>query len=170
MKFIVLDQPDRVGSWVMGQQGSRWFPGRGTAIGLMGHSGKLDAGVVYEGWNGASLQIHVAAVSGSHWMTRSYLHTVFEYPFLQLGARKLFGLVAESNLAAQRLDEHLGFQLEATLTNAHPDGALLVYSMTRETCPWTRDENGKTLRSARTRLRSSRNRTGTSEPANVGGE
>jgi RimJ/RimL family protein N-acetyltransferase len=49
---------------------------------------------------------------------------------------KILGLVESDNLEARRLDEHLGFHLEATLKNCAPSGDLLVYTMTREQCRW----------------------------------
>ena len=68
--------------------------------------------------------------------SRPLLAICFDYPFNQLGVRKILGLVPESNAAAKRFDEHVGFELEATLSEAHPTGNLLVYSMTREKCRW----------------------------------
>lgn len=80
--------------------------------------------------------MHVAAEPGVNWISRRFLHLVFSYPFVQLKCKKVLGVVGSGNTAAQRLDEHLGFELEATLTDAHPDGALLVYSMRKEDCRW----------------------------------
>ena len=151
MKYIIADQPELVGNWVLEQQGAKWNPGRGQAIGLF-EDERIIAGVVFDSWNGASMCIHVAAVPGARWRTRQYLNVVFYYAFEQMGCKKLLGLVGSGNKVAQRFDEHLGFVLEATLEAAHPDGNLLVYSMTKEQCRWlTRNylkENihGKTLR------------------------
>ena len=69
-------------------------------------------------------------------MTREYLRMCFAYPFQQLQCSKIIGLVGSKNEVARRFDEHLGFQLEATLEAAHPDGALLLYTMTKEQCRW----------------------------------
>lgn len=134
-KQIIVDDPDRFGAWVLEQQDAVWCPGRGQAIGLV-DGDKILAGVIFDSWNGASLCMHVAAVPGARWMTREFLYITFAYPFQQLGCKKLLGLVGSSNKAAQRFDEHLGFVLEATLEAAHPDGSLLVYSMTKEQCRW----------------------------------
>ena len=117
------------------QQGGTWSPGRGQALGLV-EDGRIIAGVIFDSWNGASLCMYVAAVPGARWMTREFLRLSFAYPFQQLGCKKLLGLVGSGNKAAQRFDEHLGFVLEATLEAAHPDGSLLVYSMTKEQCRW----------------------------------
>lgn len=69
-------------------------------------------------------------------MTREMLWYAFAYPFLQLRVQKILGLVAGSDKAVRAFDEHLGFVLEATLKDAHPEGDLLVYSMTKSQCRW----------------------------------
>ncbi len=134
MKRIFGGHDDLVGNWVMQRTGGTWTKGRGVGIGLLDSDRGLIAGVVFDSWNGASVCMHVAAVPGSRWMTREYLKFCFSYPFEQLKVKKILGLVGSQNLAAQRFDEHLGFVLEATLNDAHPDGALLIYTMTAAQC------------------------------------
>lgn len=135
MKRILLGRDDRVGAWVMERTDGGWVTGQGTAIGLE-EDGKLIAGVVYDSYNGASCCMHVAAVSGKRWMTREYLWACFAYPFVQLKVKKVLGPVGSANMPARAFDEHLGFVLEAALKDAHPDGELLIYSMTRSQCRW----------------------------------
>lgn len=154
MKHVVWDEPTRVMAFV-----ARILeipPSRdGAAIGLKDAYGNLIAGVLFDNYNGASIQMHVAAEPGARWMTREYLHCCFAYPFRQLAVRKIVGLVSCTNLPARRFDEHLGFHLEATLTDAHPDGDLLVYTMTKQQCRWLsiplrNPAHGKELTSAAT--------------------
>ena len=135
MKTVILNQPDRVGRWVAERTDGQWIEGRGFAFGLE-EEGELIAGVIFDSWNGASLCMHVAAKPGARWLTRDFIRVCFYYPFVQLRAKKILGLVGSGNTAARRFDEHLGFVLEATLADAHPDGDLLVYSMTPEQCRW----------------------------------
>lgn len=134
MKVIVTDQAERVSQWVAEQCGSVWRSGREQALGLV-EDGQILAGVVYDQWNFRSIGAHIAVLPGT-WPTRTFIRAGFAYPFLQLKAEKIIGFVGEGNLAARRLDEHLGFVLEATLKAAHPTGDLLVYSMTRDQCRW----------------------------------
>ena len=136
MTAIILGESDRVGTWVMSQNDAVWLPGQGHGFGVVEEGGELIAGVVFDNFNGVSVQIHVAALPGKNWITRDLLHLTFFYPFLQLRVRKLIGLVGSTNLAARRFDEHLGFQLEATLKDAYPDGDLLIYTMTPDQCRW----------------------------------
>jgi RimJ/RimL family protein N-acetyltransferase len=100
--------------------------------------GELIAGVCYDSYNGRSICMHVAS-ERKHWLSRGFLAAVFGYPFQQLGVTKILGLVDSTNLKARRFDEHLGFVLEARITDAVPDGDLLIYSMRRDQCRYLRD-------------------------------
>lgn len=105
-----------------------------TGIGLRKH-GELVAGVIYEGFNGRNVWMHVGAVPGRSWLNRAYLTACFAYPFAQLGVDRVSGWVYASNLDARRFDEHLGFQEEARLTGAAPDGGdVLIYAMRKKDC------------------------------------
>lgn len=109
-------------------------------IGLK-RDGEMVAGVVYEGWNGQQVWMHVAAAPGRRWMTREYLRYCFEYPFNELGAKQVRGWVNADNAEARRFDEHLGFEVEAVLNEAGPGGVdVLVYVMRREACRFINQE------------------------------
>lgn len=115
------------------------------AVGIgLEKDGELIAGVKFDNWNRASICMHVAAI-GKQWMTRDYLWYCFHYPFVELKATKILGLVAESNRDARRFDEHLGFRLEYSIPDAHPDGALLIYSMTPDQCRFLEMKHGQQI-------------------------
>lgn len=97
--------------------------------------GQLVAGVAYEGFNGRTVWMHVAAVPGARWMSRDYLRACFIYPFVQLGVDAVRGYVSASNKRALEFDKHLGFREEARLEGAAPDGGdVLILVMRREQC------------------------------------
>jgi hypothetical protein len=136
VRKILIGRDNIVGPWVCRLAGGTWTPGRGSTIGLLDEDDLLLAGVLYEDFNGANLLMHCAAVSGGQWLNREFLHCCFRYPFQQLGCKRVSGIVPSSNTAARRFDEHLGFKLEATLKDAHPEGDLLVYVMHKQDCRW----------------------------------
>jgi RimJ/RimL family protein N-acetyltransferase len=104
------------------------------AIGLE-RDGELVAGVVYEGYNGHNVWMHVAAEPSKRWMTKEYLRACFLYPFLQLKCSRVSGFVEAWNMDARKFDEHLGFKQEATLKGAASDGGdVILYVMRREEC------------------------------------
>lgn len=105
-----------------------------TGLGLS-QEGKLVAGVIYEGYNGKNVWMHVAAEPGARWMTKAYLKTCFAYPFVILGVNRVSGYVNASNLDARRFDEHLGFKQEAVLSGAAYDGGdVIIYAMWKKDC------------------------------------
>ena len=105
------------------------------ALGQLDRDGqRLQAGVIYENFNGVNLWMHNAIAPGAM-LTREFLRYAFAYPFDELGARRLSAWVDESNAAARRFDEHLGFKLETRLAGAARDGGdALIYVMRREDC------------------------------------
>lgn len=95
--------------------------------------GELVGGVLYERYSEQNLWAHMAGVG--NWITKSLLKAAFQYPFVQLGVRNLWGSVDASNEKARRLDEHLGFKPHAVLEGAAKDGGdVIIYRMTREEC------------------------------------
>lgn len=101
--------------------------------------GRLIAGVMYEGFTGHNIWMHVAAEPGGQWLNRKYLKTCFAYPFLQLGCKRVSGWVEASNEQARRFDEHLGFKKEAVLQGAARDGGdVFAYVMWRDECRFLR--------------------------------
>lgn len=109
----------------------------GTDIGIgWQRGGYLVAGVAYADWNGPNVVCHIASDGSRRWATRQYLWTIFDYPFNQLGVKRITVCVGEGNSASRRFVQHLGFGLESTLLDAHPTGDLLVYSMFKEQCKW----------------------------------
>jgi RimJ/RimL family protein N-acetyltransferase len=137
IKQVVFDSYE-VGSWVCARTGGTLDP-NSVAIGLQRTDDmRLIAGVLFDQYNGRSICMHVAA-EGAGWMTREYLRVCFDYPFNQAKVTKILGLVDSTNIQARRFDEHLGFQLEATLKDAGKFGDLLIYSMTRQQCRFLKE-------------------------------
>lgn len=142
MRHILTGHDNVVGPWVASRVGTVWSPERSTTIGLFSvHTGLL-AGVIYEGFNGANIGAHIASVPGKDWPTQGFLRFIFHYPFEQLGVKRITGLVASSNKQAVEFNLRLGFELEATLKDAHPEGDLLMFVMRKENCRWLKQRKG----------------------------
>ena len=133
--MIVIGEP--VCFWTAEQTGGRYFAGSGQGIGWE-KDGRLVAGVLYDNFNGRSVQMHVAAI-GHQWLVRKYLRTCFDYPFNQLKVLKVVGLVDSTNTDALRFDFHLGFKEEAVIKDAGKHGDLHVLTMTRDQCRFLGD-------------------------------
>lgn len=142
-RVVVINREDIVRPFMQRATDSEGAFECGHGIGLVELNddmmrGEVIAGTWFEGFNGSNINMHVAAIPGRRWMTREFLHFSFAYPFLQLGVKRITGIVPESNAAARRFDEHIGFTLEARLKDAAPDGDLLIYRMFKDECRWLR--------------------------------
>lgn len=107
--------------------------------------GALVAGVIYTGWNGRSLICHVA-VHGL--LTPAYMAAIFHYPFVHCGADKIIAPVIETNAESRRFVTKLGFVEEARIADAHPDGAIIIYTMRRAACRFIGERYAQRLKVA----------------------
>lgn len=93
------------------------------------------AATLYHDFSGTNVWMHVAGKPGRRWMNRHFLHEAFKFPFVDCGLRRITGWVEVDNMDARRLNEHLGFTVEATLEAAGSRGQdVLLYRMRREEC------------------------------------
>lgn len=137
--MIVTDK-DRIGPWVCERTGGIYEPSTSTAIGWE-IDGELVAGTLYDQFNGRSICMHVAVEKP---VTKTFTKACFEYPFKQLGVKKIIGLVDSTNESALRFDHHLGFVEEGRIKDAGKHGDLILLTMSRRECRWIQGEaNGR---------------------------
>lgn len=134
MREIVTEPPlIRWAETVIGH--ATCFDDDAKVIGLV-DGDHVHAAVVYEHFSRANCNVHVASDGSRRWLTRRFLVTVFAYPFLQCGLRRITGLVPASNLNALHFDLKLGFEVEGVMRHALPDDDMIILGMLRETCPF----------------------------------
>jgi hypothetical protein len=97
--------------------------------------GNVLGGVIYDGYTGGCIFMHQAGFS-RRWLTGNMLWIVFDYPFNQLGVRKVAGTINANNKELLDFNRKLGFKEEARIKDAYPDGDMLVLTMSREECRW----------------------------------
>lgn len=114
-------------AWVAKRLRGQFAP---TAVGI-GLGDPLVAGVIYENWNHRSVTCHIA-IEGR--MTPAYLAAIFHYPFKYLGVDKIICPVSEGNDESRALVENMGFTEEARISAAHPEGDMVIYTMTPDQC------------------------------------
>jgi RimJ/RimL family protein N-acetyltransferase len=149
MRRLVFDSP-LVGRFVAERAKCGYNPDLDTTIGVVEDSEALDGsdgsgdsmnrvagGVIFTNHTGASCWLHVA---GRHerWITHDMLAATFHYPFVQLGYRRIFGLVEKANEHALSFDLRLGFRVEAVLPEMFVSGPGVVVTMARDDCRWLR--------------------------------
>lgn len=128
-----------VGHWTASRIDGQYFEANSQAIGLK-KDGRIVAGVIYEHWNGKSVVCHMA-VEGR--LNRNFLWIIFDYAYNVCCVEKIILPVASSNLKSIKLVLNMGFEEEARLTNAHPTGDLVFFTMKRTDCRFLGVRYGK---------------------------
>lgn len=132
--YQIIDRDHhRVGDW-MRAMGSACYRDGATCIGLE-RKGRIVAATMYDYFNGASVFAHIA-IQGP--ITRQWLWYIFYYPFVQMGANIIFGMVPEGNLKSAAFAKRLGFTLAHAVADADPSGMLLFFTMRRDECRFLR--------------------------------
>jgi RimJ/RimL family protein N-acetyltransferase len=91
-------------------------------------------GVIYSDFTGESIVMHSASWD-QYWINRDMLFCTFEYPFNQLGVKRIFGQVPEDNVHARKFNEKIGFRVVARIEGVFRDNvACLVMCLEREDC------------------------------------
>ena len=137
---MIITQPkELIGAFVNVRQGcdprAPW--GSFNALGLI-TNGQLVAGIVYNNFEGASAEMHVSAIEGSRWMTKEFLFSAFDYPFNQLGLRRVTGRIKKRNKRAAAFVKHLGFKYEGTMRHYFADDDALIFGLLRGDCRFIR--------------------------------
>jgi RimJ/RimL family protein N-acetyltransferase len=120
---------------IAAHSGTAFNPVVDQCIARVTSKGKLRGGVVYSGYTGqgGSIGMHVVGFDPL-WINRDMLWMAFDYPFNQLGVKKVFGQVPASNQKALHFDLALGFKVEALVQDVFPDGDMILVAMYRDEC------------------------------------
>lgn len=111
------------------------------ALGVV-RNGELVAGVAYEQYNGVHC-VATIAVDHPMWATKSTMFHIFWFPFGTLECEAVSVLVPITNLQSLNLATKMGFEREAIIKYAAPDGShMVVLKMFRDQCRWIRHGQG----------------------------
>jgi len=134
--FVIITQPkELIGAYVNIKQGSAptlsW--GNYNALGLV-RGGVLVAGVIYNAYEGANVNMHIGAEDGSRWLTKDFLFAAFEYPFNERGRKRVSAFMKSMNKRAIDLATNLGFEYEGRLPNYYWNDDAVMYGLVKEKC------------------------------------
>lgn len=115
----------------------------GKAIGVA-RGDRLIGAVAYTNWRVCDIEMSCAA-DDPRWLNRSFLHTFFAYPFLQLRCLRVTIHTAKKNKRAREFVERIGFKLEGVHPRALDGRDACSYGMLRERCKWLRIDNGQAI-------------------------
>src|SRR3990167_11046547 len=104
---LMLFSGPGVVEWVESQLAAQYAA---NAVGIgWRRRGRFVAGLVFEGYNGANIFVHIAKLRGEP-MPVDLIAAMFDYPFRQLGLRRMSAMIAdrnkESKRFAKRSEEH----------------------------------------------------------------
>ena len=140
--ILLYGQDAQVASWVCQQLKLRPFPdGLYRAIGII-HADKLIGGVIYNNFitdaRGKPLLIEMTiSTVDKRWCTRHNLRELFQYPFLQLGVKRVQATTSRKAKRVRGTLSRLGFKFEGIIREGHPHGGDAAhYSMLFNECKW----------------------------------
>ena len=128
---IVDNELSRCQKWLGDKTG-----GVGTdmvvCIGLE-RNGELIAVTGYNLFNGRSCHVHFCIEKGAY-PTRQYVWFVHYYAFIQAGLEVMIAFMAASNERILKLARHLGYVEKYRLEDAHPDGDMVLCTLSAKNC------------------------------------
>lgn len=136
---MITSDAGLIGPWVAKKVRGTWHPEGSVCIGSV-IDGRIVAGVWYENFCQASITGHIAIEP--HGLTKTFLYAILHYPFEVCGVNKIIAPVGPENEPSQSFCRKLGFRLEATITDAHPHGDLLLYTLRRADCKYLETNHG----------------------------
>src|SRR5262245_41734826 len=88
MLRYITDQPELISAAIAKAVGGRAF-GNCSALGIQAEDGRLIAGIVYHHWQPelGTIEMSMAALPRTRWLTRETLHRMYSYPFDELGCQ-----------------------------------------------------------------------------------
>jgi hypothetical protein len=144
VKILRFERNDEAVAWAKKVIGIDGITGDVTSVSLVDDNDDFLAVTVFSAYTGTNIDMHIAARTKSHWLSRSYFNASFELPFRVLEVPRVTGLIRAENLDAQRFVSRLGFQYEGRMRKAFPDGGdLVLYGLLREEYlkhPWSENE------------------------------
>ena len=130
---IVFNEPSH-GHTIARAAGCNFNPDCDVSISRV-RGGELLGGVIYQNFTHESIAMHVAGFS-KQWLTRDLIWVCFHYPFEQLGVKRIFGQVPETNTTALHFDYWFGFKYLTKVDGVFPDGGVIVLVLEKEDCRW----------------------------------
>lgn len=132
------DQYDLI-SWAE-KNGNTKYRNDANAIGWE-KNGEIVAVVVMDTWSDGDCNVHIVSNQSRTWFSHAFIAAVFTHLFIELGLRRVTGLVPIANYKAIRFDLKLGFVVEGICRKASEEGDVAVLGMLKEECRWIRGVN-----------------------------
>jgi len=123
-----------------------WTPENSQAIGWISSDDKINAGAVYQDFNGRSVWAHIA-IDGA--IAPLFISAIFDYPFRQLKAEQILCSIMDTNKKSLHLARHMGFKPVSFIPDVYPGSSIFVVALKRDDCRYLRADYGKKRKNAR---------------------
>ena len=132
----ILIADDRLLDWIAARIPSvgpnHGWHGRAHAIGI-GLDGEIIAGMALMNVDRQHGNAEIAmAASTPRWASRSTIRKLLEYPFCQLGLRRVTTIIAASNATALKMNRQMGFKQEGIMRFGMGDEDAIIMGLLRE--------------------------------------
>lgn len=118
---------------------------------------EMAGGILFTNFRGSTVEIALAGKPG--WLTRGVVRSMFRHVFLDLGALCCCSIVRRDNGPSRLLASRLGGREAGVIEHAFGQGLDgILYTMTREACPWIEDCNHGKVRAKKPEPRRGRQR------------
>lgn len=110
-----------------------------TALAKVDNAG-IVVGVIYNNFSTDSTrkiincEMHVAARKNAKWATREFLFHLFNYPFNEIGCKRITALVKENNVQSLKTSYRIGFKKEGVIRQGMDGQDLILLGMLRSEC------------------------------------
>ncbi len=119
-------------AWVEERTGVTFQPPY-TSMGFVKND-RIVAGIVFHRWTVCDVEMGASIEPGG--ITRADLKEVADYVFRREKLRRVTLITPNSNKAAKRIAQRLGFQFEAVLKDFFPEEHGVMFRLRRHECRW----------------------------------
>lgn len=105
-----------------------------TAIGVV-RNGVIVAAALFSNYQPPTIEI-TFVTSTPRWASRTAIKGIFEYPYVQLGCKRITAVTEACNKDARQFLERLGFKIEGRHPDAFPSGEGISYGLLRKDAEW----------------------------------
>src|SRR5262245_35033944 len=129
---IVFNDPDD-GRAIAKKAGTHFNPECDICV-CRKRNGERLGGYMYTDYSGESISMHSASWT-THWLNRDMVFIAWDYPFRQLGVKRIFGQTPEDNEQALEFNRKCGFKVIARIEGVYKNNvACIVTKMEPEDC------------------------------------
>jgi hypothetical protein len=133
--MLVWDRNEDVAAYVQGKVGIIIYPPF-TALGTTNRAGEITAGIVFNCWNGADVDLTIANDGG---LNRSLIYATARYVFNDMKCSRGTIIVRKKDQKTYETALKFGFKPEGEKRLGFGDDDAVIMGMVKAECPWWKE-------------------------------